>query len=131
MMNGERMMQSGFYNMDCMAAMAKFPDKYFDLAIVDPPYGVGSVTYMPRSRKEAFGGSIDTYEITVATLNVNQRRDQKTEVVHGRLNDKTIRNFGDENTSPKPEYFEELFRVSKHQIIWGGTITSFRRLEGL
>lgn len=35
-------MQTGFYNMDCMEAMQKFPDKFFDLAIVDPPYGGGS-----------------------------------------------------------------------------------------
>ena len=33
------MMDFGFYNMDCMEGMEKFPDKYFDLAIVDPPYG--------------------------------------------------------------------------------------------
>ena len=32
-------MPSGFYNMDCMEAMKRFPDKFFDLAIVDPPYG--------------------------------------------------------------------------------------------
>ena len=30
------------YNMDCMEGMAQFPDKYFDLAIVDPPYGIGN-----------------------------------------------------------------------------------------
>lgn len=33
------MMEPGFYNMDCMAAMREFPDKFFDLAVVDPPYG--------------------------------------------------------------------------------------------
>ena len=32
---------SGFYNMDCMDAMRQFPDNFFDLAIVDPPYGDG------------------------------------------------------------------------------------------
>ena len=31
---------SGFYNMDCMEGMKQIPDKYFDLAIVDPPYGI-------------------------------------------------------------------------------------------
>ena len=31
--------QPGFYNADCMAAMKEFPDNFFDLAIVDPPYG--------------------------------------------------------------------------------------------
>lgn len=33
------MLDFGFYNMDCMVGMKEFPDKYFDLAIVDPPYG--------------------------------------------------------------------------------------------
>jgi len=35
------MLDPGFYNMDCMEGMKEFPDKYFDLAIVDPPYGGG------------------------------------------------------------------------------------------
>lgn len=35
-------MDSGFYNMDCMDGMKQFPDKFFDLAIVDPPYGDGN-----------------------------------------------------------------------------------------
>ena len=35
------MLESGFYNMDCMEGMAQFPDKFFELAIVDPPYGIG------------------------------------------------------------------------------------------
>ena len=35
------MLESGFYNMDCMDGMAQFPDKYFDLCLTDPPYGVG------------------------------------------------------------------------------------------
>lgn len=41
-------MDFGFYNMDCMEGMKEFPDKYFDLAIVDPPYGakVGRGGYM-------------------------------------------------------------------------------------
>ena len=36
------MLDYGFYNMDCMEGMKQFPDKYFDLAIVDPPYGSGN-----------------------------------------------------------------------------------------
>jgi len=35
-----RMLESGFYNMDCMDGMAQFPDKFFDLCLTDPPYGV-------------------------------------------------------------------------------------------
>lgn len=34
------MLDFGFYNMDCMEGMKQFPDKFFDLAIVDPPYGI-------------------------------------------------------------------------------------------
>jgi len=107
-------------NMDCMEYMAGLPDKAFDLAIVDPPYGVGSVTYMPRTRDNAFGGYIDKYEITVATLDANQRALSKVEVVHTQTSKKTIRNFSEANASPNPLYFEELFRISKNQIIWGG-----------
>jgi site-specific DNA-methyltransferase (adenine-specific) len=72
------------YLMDCMEGMAQFPDGYFELAIVDPPYGY-------------------THDI-----------------VHGNCSKTTIRNFGDKNVAPEPEYFKELFRVSKNQIIWGG-----------
>lgn len=70
--------------MDCMEYMKQFPDKYFDLAIVDPPYGIGMG----------------------ASLNVNS----KTNFIDKKW-DKEI---------PKDEYFTELFRVSKNQIIWGG-----------
>ena len=35
------MLDFGFYNMDCMEGMKNFPDGFFDLAIVDPPYGIG------------------------------------------------------------------------------------------
>ena len=34
------MMDFGYYNMDCMDGMKEFPDKYFDIAVVDPPYGI-------------------------------------------------------------------------------------------
>jgi site-specific DNA-methyltransferase (adenine-specific) len=72
-------------NIDCMKVMANLPDNYFDLAIVDPPYGIdgnnmemgGRKTYRPDGKK------------------------WDTEV-------------------PTKEYFDELFRVSKNQIIWGG-----------
>ena len=105
---------------DNMAMMSRYPDKYFDLAVVDPPYGVGDITYMPSSREYAVGGYIDKYEITVATVDMNQRTKLKVDVQHSGLNKKTIKNFGDENVSPSPLYFKELLRVSKHQIIWGG-----------
>lgn len=40
----DRPMPPGFYNMDCMEAMQQFPDKFFDLAVVDPPYGGGGTS---------------------------------------------------------------------------------------
>jgi site-specific DNA-methyltransferase (adenine-specific) len=71
-------------NEDNMQLMARYPDKYFDLAIVDPPYG------LERFKK---GGS-----------HVNKYGSE-----NGQWN----------NEKPTKEYFKELFRVSKNQIIWG------------
>jgi site-specific DNA-methyltransferase (adenine-specific) len=66
------------FNEDCMAVMARYPDKYFDLAVVDPPYGI---------------------DIEQRVFKDDKKWD--TEI-------------------PTKEYFNELFRVSKNQIIWGG-----------
>ena len=46
------MLDFGFYNMDCMEGMKSFPDKYFDLAIVDPPYGIGEAGDKNRTRSK-------------------------------------------------------------------------------
>ena len=112
------------YCCDCMEGMAQFPDQYFSVAIVDPPYGVGGITYMPHKRIKAIGGFLDEYNIVVATLDMAQRSNVKskylTDTCHGKVGAKTIKDFGDENVAPGPEYFKELFRVSRHQIIWGG-----------
>lgn len=69
--------------MDCMQGMKEFPDKYFDLAIVDPPYGIKRLEN-PKGRLEKYGD----------TAKAN-------------------------NSVPTEKYFDELFRVSKNQIIWG------------
>lgn len=55
------MLDFGYYNMDCMDGMREFPDKYFDLAVVDPPFG-GGQKILGRTKKEADseGGSTDT-----------------------------------------------------------------------
>ena len=77
------MLDFGFYNMDCMDGMREFPDNYFDLAIVDPPYGiVGAFSQRCRIAKY---GQLDT------------------------VND----------AKPSTDFFNELFRVSKNQIVWG------------
>lgn len=78
-------------NEDNMTLMSRYPDKYFDLAIVDPPYGLGT--------KTTDGGS---------------KRNSQTKFMDD------IRRSNWDNSIPKKEYFEELKRVSKNQIIWGG-----------
>ena len=52
------MLDFGFYNMDCMEGMKQFPDNYFDLAIVDPPYGDGGGTWKNGTR---FGQRFERY----------------------------------------------------------------------
>jgi site-specific DNA-methyltransferase (adenine-specific) len=69
-------------NADCMDIMKQYPDKYFDLAVVDPPYGINietSGTYFKQFKTEGW-----------------------------------------DNEIPNEVYFNELKRVSKNQIIWGG-----------
>jgi len=83
-------------NRDCMAAMAEFPDKYFDLAVVDPPYGLGTKTmagggYAAKWRK--FGSRFSAAD----GYNYKQW----------------------DASAPDESYFLELFRISKGQIIWG------------
>ena len=52
------MLDFGYYNIDCMEGMREFPDNYFELAIVDPPYGDGGGTW---SGPERFGQRFDRY----------------------------------------------------------------------
>ena len=66
---------------DNMELMSRYPDKHFDLAIVDPPYGIGISSNPVRQQ--------------------HQKKDWDSAI-------------------PTKEYFNELFRVSKNQIIWGG-----------
>lgn len=74
------------YNKDCMEVMKDYEDNYFDLAIVDPPYG-----------------------IDVTKMNMGSRKTVKPD-----------KNKDWDNCIPDENYFNELFRVSKNQIIWGG-----------
>ena len=76
-------------NIDCMEYMASLPDNAFDLAIVDPPYGIRESAHKARSRTKL----------------------AKTKCYGSQIWDME---------TPDEKYFEELFRVSKNQIIWGG-----------
>lgn len=89
------------YNMDCMEAMRQMPDKYFDLSVVDPPYGIGESgsKAITRGKQSVFGkkpnSNAKTYSISYKPF------------------------FGGDKESPPKEYFSELIRVSKNQIIFG------------
>ena len=74
-------------NEDNMELMARYPDNHFELAIVDPPYGIG----------DKFKGGNS-----------------------GKMNFNEVVEKGWDNETPSKEYFNELKRVSKDQIIWGG-----------
>ena len=94
------------YNIDCLEAMKKMPDNAFDLACVDPPYGGSDYKGAIVGR---FGGRFEKYvgEITV----------DRTGRTWAKKYGNKVKNL---DVAPGPEYFEELFRVSKNQIIWGG-----------
>lgn len=80
-------------NIDCMAYMATLKDKEFDLAICDPPYGIGFDGHdtITKEGHKGFHRSTKLY--------VKKDWDKET---------------------PTAEYFKELQRVSKNQIVWGG-----------
>lgn len=75
-------------NEDNMELMARYPENYFELAIVDPPYGIN------------------------VNVSMGRRRGDKKSNYH--------KFAGEDSEIPSKEYFDELFRVSKNQIIWGG-----------
>jgi site-specific DNA-methyltransferase (adenine-specific) len=75
-------------NEDNMELMARYPDKHFELAIVDPPYGIG---FDGQKKSTSTHGGRKAYEFK-----------------------------GWDSNTPNKRYFNELFRVSKNQIIWGG-----------
>ena len=85
------MLDFGYYNMDCMEGMKQFPDKYFELAIVDPPYRDDN---QPTKDMRA-NGSMKSLE--------------------GR---------------PSEEYWQELYRVSVNQIIWGANNFQLPQFKG-
>ena len=106
------MLDFGFYNMDCMEGMKQFPDKYFDLAVVDPPYGI-NVTGTPGGGNKQwipFGG--------VQHKSAVQNR---LATIGGGLAvpPKSYKAFDDSHI-PDAAYFSELERVAKHRIIFGG-----------
>ncbi len=102
------------YNRDCMEAMREYPDKYFDLAVVDPPYGI-TVDKQSLGAGTGLAPEKNTAHIMKSRLKGG-----------GKLKNRAINAFDTswDAAPPGPEYFTELFRVSKNQVIWGGVIIS-------
>ena len=84
---------SEVYLEDCVKALKRFNDKHFDLAIVDPPYGI--------------------------LAGLDKRKAKKAPTSRNSLG-KFFNTVNWDDAPPTQEYFEELFRVSKNQIIFGG-----------
>lgn len=94
-------MNSVVFNIDCMIGMSKYPDKYFDLAICDIPYGinVGNMSYLKETKT------------TVKQKNGNRLNPNR--------NKKPYSKKDWDISTPDQLYFDELKRVSKNQIIFG------------
>ena len=99
------------HNMDCLIGMREFPDNYFDLLVTDPPYGSGGANTWEHKPRSRFGGRFDRYEL--GPTNAIERRGGDWVAKYGN----EINHW---DVAPSKEYFDEMFRISKNQIIWGG-----------
>jgi len=91
-------------NCDCRDMMKEYPDNHFELAIVDPPYGIGESGKSNNSR-----GSVQNCKKWIGSRNTKGVGIPSTQF--------TPKEW--DNSSPELIYFDELKRVSKKQIIWG------------
>jgi site-specific DNA-methyltransferase (adenine-specific) len=90
-------------NEDCMELLRRTPDNFYDLAICDPPYGIDVDNREDHGKKRS--------KKSATKSNDYVKKGWDTEV-------------------PKEEYFNELFRVSKHQVIWGVNYYPYDFLNG-
>jgi len=109
--------KSVVYLMDCMDALPQIPDKYFSLAIVDPPYGINAPQMQMgsapnRKGKNQYSGESTAVKIKKGRLNSGS----------GKLKNRVLNTMDCEWDCeiPPPEYFDLLSKVSVNRIIWGG-----------
>jgi len=96
--------------MDCLEAMRKMKDNQFDLAIVDPPYGIDAPNMSMGTSKNSSGKA-----------NISTARKAKFSKGSGKLKNRALNTMPlNWDIAPGKDYFKELFRTSKNQIIWGG-----------
>lgn len=91
--------KSEVFNMDCIEGMKQYPDKHFELAIVDPPYGINA----DKAQNKAAESRIKAQGKSKAGRGWKQYKQTEWD-----------------NDIPNEIYWNELFRVSKNQIVWGG-----------
>ena len=128
------------YNMDCMEYLRTLHDNAFDLAVVDPPYGDGNSQSVHAEReREREAGRVQPLRRMVEPLQGttdSARGSTDTRIPRGvsweepishgaeRTGGTWAAKYGKKiiawDTAPDKEYFSQLFRVSRNQIIWGG-----------
>lgn len=128
------MIECGFYHGDCMDYLPDMPDKSIDLAICDPPYGInvgqasmgmggGKAPHRNRSARRAAETRLTSHSAASATRNGGARiGGAKPFGQSGRgtvISPKIYKAFDDSRT-PDAAYFNQLRRVSKKVILWGG-----------
>ena len=132
-----------FENRDCVEAMKEFPDNFFDLAIVDPPYGDGSQTVNVERERESrynrFGGRFDRYKDlsggggtanrSITSVHLQRKNSRQSDGTWGypkwrSMGGEVCKKIISWDVAPKQEYFDELFRISRNQVIWGGNYFS-------
>ena len=102
------------FNADCMEFLKACPDKFWTLAIVDPPYGINADNFNNGAGAKSRIGEGSTAKKSREKGRLNQGS--------GKLKNRLLNqsNCSWDNEPPTEEYFRELFRVSQNQVIWGG-----------
>lgn len=105
---------SDIKNIDCIKGMKQFPDNYFQLAIVDPPYGIDAPNMkMAANKNKNISGT--------STSVADRLKKARFSKGSGKLKNRALNTMPlNWDIKPTQEYFNELFRVSKNQIIFGG-----------
>lgn len=106
-------MKNEVFNMDCMEYMKGLPDKCFDLAIADPPYGI-SIDMASMGQGTGMAPDKNTM------LKLNKSRMKGADKLKNRAINKFDTSW--DYKPPTQEFFDELMRVTKNQIIWGGQL---------
>jgi len=120
------------YNDDCLNILKQLPDKSVDLLLTDPPYGGGGKDNKFEQSDGRFGnkGSIfEKYRVSRTDGTWSQKYQTEPTVHRNSQPGGAHKNYSGSNISnwdyaPTEEYFKEMFRVSKNQIIWGGNYFS-------